>query len=133
MVCTDYFTYNAVFTLMRSCYAPRLKVLTDYLNEHMIEVKQSIESIEENRKTEKKTKLTAAEQKREQELQRKLEKIKENEKRAETVRQNKANIIANKMTPSSGRLGKSRNGTGIDRLRGISSRVPADLSERETN
>ncbi|XP_023311483.1 myosin-9 isoform X4 [Anoplophora glabripennis] len=75
-------------------------------NEHMVEVKQSIETTEENRKTEKviklETKLTAAEQKREQELQRKLEKIKENEKRAEAVRQNKANIIANKMAPSSG-------------------------------
>lgn len=48
----------------------------------MVEVKQSIESNEENRKTEKinrlEIKLTAAEQKREQELQRKLEKIKEN-------------------------------------------------------
>lgn len=48
----------------------------------MVEVKQTIESNQENRKTEKinklETKLTAAEQKREQELQRKLEKIKEN-------------------------------------------------------
>lgn len=48
----------------------------------MVEVKQTIESTEENRKTEKvikiESKLTAAEQKREQELQRKLEKIKEN-------------------------------------------------------
>lgn len=48
----------------------------------MVEVKHSIKSHEENFKTEKvsriETKLTAAEQKREQEIQRKLEKIKEN-------------------------------------------------------
>lgn len=76
-------------------------------NEHMAEVKQTIESSEEKLKTEKVTlienKLSAAEQKREQEMQRKLENIKKNEKRAETVRQNKANILANKTTtPSSG-------------------------------
>lgn len=48
----------------------------------MVEVKQTIESIEETRKTEKiskiETKLTAAELKREKEIQRKLENIKKN-------------------------------------------------------
>jgi stathmin len=70
-----------------------------------MEVKQTIESTEENRKTEKVTKieskLTTAEQNREKEIQRKLEIIKKNEKRAEAVRQNKANLLA-QGTPSSG-------------------------------
>ncbi|KAK9730406.1 Stathmin family [Popillia japonica] len=74
-------------------------------NERLLEVKQSIETVEDTRRSEKtmkiETKLTAAEQKREQELQKKLELIKKNEKRAETVRQNKANIVANQ-TASSG-------------------------------
>jgi stathmin len=74
-------------------------------NEHLMEVKQTIESTEENRKTEKVTKieskLTTAEQNREKEIQRKLEIIKKNEKRAEAVRQNKANLLA-QGTPSSG-------------------------------
>lgn len=51
-------------------------------NERLVEVKQSIESTEESRKTETlskiETKLTVAEQKREQEIQRKLENIKVN-------------------------------------------------------
>jgi stathmin len=70
-----------------------------------MEVKQTIESTIENRKTEKVTKieskLTTAEQNREKEIQRKLEIIKKNEKRAEAVRQNKANLLA-QGTPSSG-------------------------------
>ncbi|XP_022908442.1 CAP-Gly domain-containing linker protein 1 isoform X2 [Onthophagus taurus] len=74
-------------------------------NERLLEVKQSIGSVEDNRRSEKtiqiESKLTAAEQKREKELQKKLDAVKKNEKRAETVRQNKANLIANQATTAS--------------------------------
>lgn len=53
-----------------------------YQNERLLEVKQSIETVEDTRRSEKtiqiESKLNAAEQKREKELQKKLENIKKN-------------------------------------------------------
>ncbi|XP_031344550.1 tropomyosin isoform X2 [Photinus pyralis] len=74
-------------------------------NERQEEIKENIEVTEEVLKTERskrlETKLTAAELNREKEIQRKLEVIKKNERRAEIVRQNKANNVSEPQTIAS--------------------------------
>ncbi|XP_071052720.1 stathmin-2 isoform X4 [Onthophagus taurus] len=102
---------TAIEEKLKSASAQRdenIKKMIERLREHnerLLEVKQSIGSVEDNRRSEKtiqiESKLTAAEQKREKELQKKLDAVKKNEKRAETVRQNKANLIANQATTAS--------------------------------
>ncbi|XP_055372484.1 stathmin-1-A-like [Condylostylus longicornis] len=74
------------------------KKMLDRLKEHntikIAEVKNQIEEIVAQKTEEQskiiETKLTTAEQNREREIQKKIEKIREHEKRAEIVRQNKA-------------------------------------------
>ncbi|XP_023311485.1 translation initiation factor IF-2 isoform X6 [Anoplophora glabripennis] len=83
-----------------------------YITDLKTKLKDHIENVEKTRLTlEQQTdevrsaieeKLKSASQQRDDNIKKMLDRLKEHEKRAEAVRQNKANIIANKMAPSSG-------------------------------